>query len=72
MILLLSKNEADCLNPQHRQGRMFAIHHSLSGELPRERFSPLAGCGLTASGCARASRGGMAEGALAAGRTRYP
>ena len=46
MVLLLSKNEADCLVPQHKQNRYLIHSPTLSGApIPRERFSPLAdGC----------------------------
>ncbi len=47
--VLLSKNEADCLAPQHRQGATFDIHRSLNGGLPRERFRPLAGTACSPS-----------------------
>src|SRR6266568_1737610 len=43
MVLLLSKNEADCLVPQHKQNRYLIHSPTLSGApIPRERFSPLA------------------------------
>jgi len=44
MIVLLSKNEADCLGSQHRQGRDLYWLRGLRGGLPRERFIPKIGC----------------------------